>query len=513
VKDGEEHAYLTDFGLARRSDTASDLTAKGLVVGTVDYMAPEQITGAHIDARTDIYALGCVFYQMLTGKVPYERENSVATLFSHVHDPSPPLEGAIAESFPEFAPVIAKAMAKDPGDRYLSAGDFARDAAAVLAGTRFTGPPTIVATGEATPTGSHAGVEEAAHSLVDLPKQVGGSETRMSEPAPAAEDVPEPAPELTAVPGEETRLAAPGSSTEAAPATEHEVPPAPAVAQRKGDRDGVDGGRSLKRYRLPGLAALVVIVAAAVVIVLSSSGSSGPAGTPFAAPLVPVPTNMVTGSGNGTVVLKGDVITVTLRTQGLLNGSPHALHIHAGGLGVCPPPSAAHLHNGHPSISTTDGIKWYGPPQVSLTSVGDTSNKSIIDFSRYPSTGTIDYKRTITIPQGIADAIAAGNAVMVVHGIDYNHNGIYDNVLDRSELNKGLPGEATAPALCGTLVRTQIAAVGGQGGSAATTYAVVFRRPVGTAAGQASSFALICHLASADASAATDPRASPGTAT
>ena len=93
VKDGEEHAYLTDFGLAKKFDTASGLTAKGSIVGTVDYMAPEQITGSRTDARTDIYALGCVFYQMLTGKVPYERDNSVATLFAHVHEPPPPLEG------------------------------------------------------------------------------------------------------------------------------------------------------------------------------------------------------------------------------------------------------------------------------------------------------------------------------------------------------------------------------------------------------------------------------------
>ena len=68
VKDGEEHAYLTDFGLAKKYDTASGLTAKGAVVGTVDYMSPEQITGSHTDARTDIYALGCVVYQMLSGK-------------------------------------------------------------------------------------------------------------------------------------------------------------------------------------------------------------------------------------------------------------------------------------------------------------------------------------------------------------------------------------------------------------------------------------------------------------
>ena len=134
VRDGEEHAYLTDFGLAKKFDTASGLTVKGAVVGTVDYMAPEQITGAHTDARTDIYALGCVLYQMLTGSVPYERENSVATLFAHVHEPPPPLEPSVRTAYPAFEPVLEKAMAKDPDDRYLSAGDFARDAAAALHG-------------------------------------------------------------------------------------------------------------------------------------------------------------------------------------------------------------------------------------------------------------------------------------------------------------------------------------------------------------------------------------------
>ena len=139
VKDGEEHAYLTDFGLAKKFDTASGLTIKGSIVGTVDYMAPEQITGSRTDARTDIYALGCVFYQMLTGKVPYERENSVATLYAHVHEPPPPLDGDISDTHPAFAPVFEKAMAKDSDERYFSAGDFARDAAAALRGMRDIG--------------------------------------------------------------------------------------------------------------------------------------------------------------------------------------------------------------------------------------------------------------------------------------------------------------------------------------------------------------------------------------
>ena len=132
VRDGEERAYLTDFGLAKRSSTMAELTVAGSLVGTADYMAPEQVNGDPADARTDVYALGCVFFQMLTGKVPYERETTLATMFAHVHDPPPVLEAPLVDEYPEFTPVVQKAMAKKPDDRYLSAGDLARDAAAAL---------------------------------------------------------------------------------------------------------------------------------------------------------------------------------------------------------------------------------------------------------------------------------------------------------------------------------------------------------------------------------------------
>ena len=459
VKDGEEHAYLTDFGLAKKFDTASAMTAKGLMVGTVDYMAPEQITGTRTDARSDIYGLGCVFYQMLTGKVPYERENSVATLFAHVHEPPPPLDGGIIDTYPAFVPVLEKAMAKEPSDRYFSAGDFARDAAAALRGMRSSAPPTIVGTGEAAPlvepgdatlpVGADA-PPEGADSPGDVPEPVAQLETRISEPSPAGFGVAVPAAESSSGSRDEPRSASPG-----------EVPPVPAPAAGDGGREGGAAGGSLRRYRVPGLAALVLVIAAVVaVIVLGSSDSSKPAGQPFASAARPVPTNRVTGSGTATVRLNGNVASVTLDTDGLLNGSPHAMHIHAGGQGVCPPASATRLHNGHEAISTTDGIRFYGPPQVALTAAGDTSKKSIVDFPRYPTVGNIRYTRKFTVPSGVAGAIRAGNAAVIVHGIDYNHNGIYDNVLDRSELNPGLPGEATAPALCGPLAATQTAAAG-----------------------------------------------------
>ena len=545
VKDGQEHAYLTDFGLAKKSDTASALTVKGHVVGTVDYMAPEQVTGAHIDARTDIYALGCVFYQMLTGKVPYERENSVATLFAHVHDPAPPLEGAITDEYPAFAPVIAKAMAKEPADRYLSAGDFARDAAAVLAGMRYTGQPTIVATGEATLTGVEAAADGTVISGAPEPpaEPPAPQETRITEPPPPAEPSAPP-PDATVLSGGEPPPAAavpppsapvpppsaPVPSEPAVPAvaaaTAGAAPPAGPPPAQPGSGD--DSSRSPKRFLLPAAIAAAVAGGIVAVVVASSGGGGGsksssvgssttkgsapaPAGVPFKTGLKAVPTNHVTGSGNTALSLNGDVATVTIDTNGLLNGQPHAMHIHAGGQGICPPASAARPHNGHLSISTSNGIRFYGPPEVALTTSGDTSRKSIIDFSRFPTAGDIRYKRTITLPGGIAGAIRAGNAVIIVHGVDYNGNGIYDNVLDRSDLKRSLPGESTAPALCGTLVKTKTASIAVPGRTASATYDVVWRPAVvATDPSQASALALLCHLPAAGAAPEDDDLAVGG---
>ena len=78
--DGREHVYLTDFGLTKHRASNSGLTQLGQVVGTIDYIAPEQIAGGAVDGRADIYALGCVFFEMLTGRPPYLRDTGLATM-------------------------------------------------------------------------------------------------------------------------------------------------------------------------------------------------------------------------------------------------------------------------------------------------------------------------------------------------------------------------------------------------------------------------------------------------
>jgi DNA-binding beta-propeller fold protein YncE len=149
---GEEHVYLSDFGLTKQVESsAAELTESGQWVGTVDYIAPEQVLGHPVDARADIYALGCVLYAALSGTVPYKRDSAIATLFAHVSDPVPSLRAAHPEIPEALDAVVARAMAKDPADRFPSAGDFGRAAVAAAAGRETAAPERVVARGAAAP--------------------------------------------------------------------------------------------------------------------------------------------------------------------------------------------------------------------------------------------------------------------------------------------------------------------------------------------------------------------------
>jgi hypothetical protein len=126
----EPFAYLTDFGLTKQAASTGGMTKTGMFVGTLDYIAPEQLSGGPVDARADIYALGCMLYQMLTGKVPYERDTEPAKMYAHMSEPPPSLREVAPHVPVAFDEVISRAMAKDPEDRYPSAGDLARAAKA-----------------------------------------------------------------------------------------------------------------------------------------------------------------------------------------------------------------------------------------------------------------------------------------------------------------------------------------------------------------------------------------------
>ncbi len=130
--DEDGHVYLSDFGLAKHALTSGALTANDRWVGTVDFAAPEQIRGAPVDARTDVYALGCVLFFMLCGRVPFERDSEAAKLWAHLSEEPPRASDIQPGVPPALDAVIRRALAKDPADRHQCAGDLGRAAAAAV---------------------------------------------------------------------------------------------------------------------------------------------------------------------------------------------------------------------------------------------------------------------------------------------------------------------------------------------------------------------------------------------
>ena len=133
----EEHAYVCDFGLARHVSSVSSLTGDRGFVGTIDYVPPEQIAGRPIDRRADVYSLGCVLYECLTGERPFERDSELALVFAHLNDPPPAVTDLRPELPEALDVVVATALAKEPGDRYTSCGELAAATQAALAGKPF----------------------------------------------------------------------------------------------------------------------------------------------------------------------------------------------------------------------------------------------------------------------------------------------------------------------------------------------------------------------------------------
>jgi predicted Ser/Thr protein kinase len=133
-----DHAYLADFGLTKAVGEES-ITSSGPLLGTLDYVAPEQIRGEEIDARADVYALGAVLFECLTGTVPFKRATDVAVLYAHLEQ-KPPSVRELRRELPRAVDhVIRRAMSKDPSKRQESAGQVMTEAAAALDEARQRG--------------------------------------------------------------------------------------------------------------------------------------------------------------------------------------------------------------------------------------------------------------------------------------------------------------------------------------------------------------------------------------
>jgi serine/threonine-protein kinase len=127
-----EHVYLSDFGLTKRSASDSGITGTGQFVGTLDYAAPEQFKGGVPDARTDVYSLGCVLFECLTGLPPFRSENDAGLMYAHLQEPPPLVTSERPELPGTVDGVLAKSMAKAPSDRYAAAGALADEASRAL---------------------------------------------------------------------------------------------------------------------------------------------------------------------------------------------------------------------------------------------------------------------------------------------------------------------------------------------------------------------------------------------
>ncbi|HEY6693729.1 MAG TPA: serine/threonine-protein kinase [Solirubrobacteraceae bacterium] len=193
MRDG--HAYLTDFGLTKRTSSATSLTATGQFVGTAQYMAPEQILGEAVDGRADLYALGCVLFHCLTGVAPFERENSIAVIYAHLNDPPPAPTAARPELPAAIDAVVARAMAKSADDRFPTGAALAAATRAALqsgdTGRREVAAPAPKSKGRALLAAAALLAVVLIGLVVVLSSGGGGNApATASRATPAAADVP-----------------------------------------------------------------------------------------------------------------------------------------------------------------------------------------------------------------------------------------------------------------------------------------------------------------------------------
>jgi serine/threonine-protein kinase len=132
--DEREHAYVCDFGLARHVSSVSSLTGDRGFVGTIDYVPPEQIQGGRIDGRADVYSLGCVLFECMSGARPFDGETELSVVFAHLNEPPPRLSDLAPELPRPLDDVFATALAKSPEDRYATCGDLVAAARRALRG-------------------------------------------------------------------------------------------------------------------------------------------------------------------------------------------------------------------------------------------------------------------------------------------------------------------------------------------------------------------------------------------
>jgi len=234
---GRDHAYLVDFGVARNTAVGlAGVTQTGSMVGTLGYMAPEQLRGERADARSDLYALGCVVFESVTGRRPFVRDNEAAVLWAHGHDPRP-RPSQVAELPPQFDELIERALAIDPDQRFQSGAELALALEAASEGIAIPAP-------EPRPAGAAPEPQTAATAWVADADELdpSGLATRSLATAP-------------------TRGIEPRQSTEVRPPLTDPRPPAPARSRPQ---------RGLLAALFGGLLAAALAFAVAVAVAVAT---------------------------------------------------------------------------------------------------------------------------------------------------------------------------------------------------------------------------------------------------
>jgi serine/threonine protein kinase len=249
-----DHVYLTDFGITKHVTSRSGLTATGQFMGTIDYVAPEQIQGAPTAGLADQYSLGCVLYECLTGRVPFEKDLDAAIIFAHVME-SPTMPSALRPDLPPgLDEVFARVLAKQPDNRYGSCREFI-DAARVALGDLAVESQALASSGP--------------HAVASQPGGVPAAPAIQPPSLPTARPAPEPQP----VPVRRGDTLA--SHRRQADVPTSVVPPQPDYGQPPPARPGPPR----RWYRQPGwiaaLTALVLIAAGAGTWALVRGGGSG----------------------------------------------------------------------------------------------------------------------------------------------------------------------------------------------------------------------------------------------
>ena len=271
--DGEpDHLYLADFGITKHTLSRSGLTTTGEFVGTIDYIAPEQIQDKEIDGRADLYSLGCVLYECLTGQVPFEKNVDAAVIWAHVEESPPPPTSLSPELPSAIDGVMARALAKDPDDRFDTCREFvaavrdalatsAQDAAIAPAADVTADPPTLLS--REVMQGPSAAPPAAAPPL---------RASNSSAAASAAGAGSEKGDTVIASPANRGG----GGAPPGAPPAPRGAPIAEPPARDGGELESRDGLLGRHRIAAALLAVGVLAVAGGILaLVLSSGGSSG----------------------------------------------------------------------------------------------------------------------------------------------------------------------------------------------------------------------------------------------